>query len=177
MDLEGIIQIGAVVDSHGTKGDLKVLPLTDDPEIFHKLDQLILLLKNGEKKIYPLVGARGAKKFWLLKFAEITDMTTALLFKGAAIYTEEDNIRPLDEDEFFIHDLIDSKVYSTDDKYLGVITKYFEAGTQGVCEVQSEEDSFLFPTSQEVLVEVIPSEKVVINLIPELRDLNKPKTK
>jgi 16S rRNA processing protein RimM len=177
MDLEGIIQIGAVVTSHGVKGEMKVLPLTDDPDIFHELDQLILVQKSGERKSCTLVGARETKKFWLLKFAEIKDMTTALLFKGAAIYTEEDNIRPLDEDEFYIHDLMDTKVYSTEGKYLGVITNYFEAGSQVVCEVQAEEDSFLFPTSQEILVEVIPSEKVVINLVPELRDLNKPKSK
>ena len=177
MDLEGIIQIGAIVTSHGVKGEVKVMPLTDDPEIFYELEQLTLIQKNGAKKQVSLIDAREVKKYWLLKFDEIKDMTTALTYKGAGIFTGEENIRPLDEDEFYIHDLIDCKVYSTDNQYLGVITNYFDAGSQGVCEVKSDDDSFLFPTSDEILVEIIPSEKVVINLIPELRDLNKRKPK
>ncbi len=177
MDLEGIIQIGAIVTSHGVKGEVKVLPLTDDPEIFYELEQVTLIQKNGVKKQVSLINAREVKKYWLLKFDEIKDMNTALTYKGAGIYTDEDNVRPLASDEFYIHDLIGCRVYSTDNQYLGVIANYFDAGTQGVCEVKSDKESFLFPTSDEILVDIIPSEKIVINLIPELRDLNKRKPK
>lgn len=175
MDLTGIIQIGTVVNSHGNKGELKVFPLTDEPEIFYELDRLIII-QEGRRKDLNLVRARESRNGWLLEFSEITDMDGALQHKGAGIFTEEENLRPLDEDEFFIHDLIHAKVYSTDNQFLGTIVNYFEAGPQGVCEVASETDSFLFPTSNEVLVSLIPGEKVVINLIPDLRDLNKRKS-
>lgn len=172
MELEGIIQIGTVIKAHGIKGELKVLAQTDDPTIFLELDQLILIV-GGKRQEYTLIGARVDRKHWLLKLKEVTDMTAAQQLKGAALYTKEENVRPLAEDEFFIHDLMKAKVYSTSNQFLGTIVNYFEVGTQGVCEVKSENDSFLFPVSQEVLIDVIPSEKVVINLIPELRDLNK----
>jgi 16S rRNA processing protein RimM len=172
MDLDGIIQIGTVIKPHGIKGELKVLAQTNDPAIFLELDRLILI-QEGKRKMYTLAGAREDRKNWLLRLKEVTDMTAAQQLKGAALFTEEENVRPLAEDEFFIHDLIDAKVYSTTNQYLGVIVNYFEVGTQGICEVKTECDSFLFPTSHEVLIDVIPSDKVVINLIPELRDLNK----
>ena len=172
MDLEGIIQIGTIINSHGIKGELKVLPETDDLELIGDLKHLYLL-RQGERKRYVLEGVRPFKQYWLIKLRDIDDMTAAQLLKGSGIFTEEENVRPLAEDEFYIHDLINLKVYSTEGQYLGQIVNFFEAGTQGICEVQTEEDSFLFPTSAEVLVEIIPSEKAVINLVPELRNLNK----
>ncbi len=172
MDLEGIIQIGEIINSHGVKGEVKVIPLTDDQEIFSRVKQLILI--GNEKRVkYTIINARQVKNYWLIQFDEITDMTSAKMLKKYGIFVEEESIRPLADDEFFIHDLLNSKVYSTENQYLGVITDYFEAGPQGVCEVTLDGDSFLFPTSQEVLKEVIPPGKVIIHLIPDLREINK----
>ncbi len=172
MDLEGIIQIGKIVNSHGIKGEVKVIPLTEDLEIFENADQLIVLEKNQQKN-FKVIRARQIKKNWLIQFAEIQDMTSAQQLKGQGIFIEEKSVKPLDEDEFFIHDLLESKVYSTDGQYLGIITHYFEAGPQGVCEVTHEDETFMFPTSHEVLKEVIPSDRVIIHLLPGLREVNK----
>jgi 16S rRNA processing protein RimM len=176
MSLSGIIQVGLIVNSHGLKGEMKVLPQTDDPEIFHRLEELICLQGN-ERTIRPLTAAREAKNHWLIKLEGVKDIDAAKLLKGEALYTTEDQIRPLGEDEFFIHDLINAKVYSTDDCYLGTIFNYFEAGSQGVCEVQSEAGDFLFPASQEVMKEIKPNGDVIIQLIPELITLNRKKAK
>lgn len=173
---EGIRQIAAIINSHGIKGEVKVLPLTDDVDLFLELDELITL-RNSEREYLTLIGARKVKNQWLLKFEQINDIDEALRFKGLPLYTEESNLKPLEDDEFFIDDLLQAKVYSEDNQYLGTIVNYFEAGPQGVCEVESEDDTFLFPTSAEILKEVIPPDRVVIHLVPELRDLNKKKVK
>ncbi len=173
---EGIRQIAAVINTHGVKGELKVIPLTNDPEIFLRLDELIIL-KEDRREIYSLVRAREAKNHWLLKFDQIDDISEAIDLKGQALYTEESNLRPLDEEEFFVDDLINSRVYSLDDRYLGTIVNYFEAGPQGICEVKTESSTFLFPTSAEILKKIIPPDKVVINLVPGLEDLNKKSSK
>ncbi len=170
MDLEGIIQIGQIVNSHGIKGEVKVIPLTEDLEIVENVDQLIIFESNQQKNL-KVKKVRQVKKHWLILFAEVQDMTSALQLKGRGIFIEEDKVKPLDEDEFYIHDLLGSKVYSTDNKYLGIITHYFEAGPQGVCEVTLGDETFMFPTSHEVLKEVIPSDKVIIHLLPGLREL------
>ncbi|MCP4750568.1 MAG: 16S rRNA processing protein RimM [Proteobacteria bacterium] len=171
MDREGITQIGEIINSHGIKGELKVVPTTGDPEMFLELDRLILL-ENDRRSEVSIVNARPAKNCWLIRLAEIGDMSSAKKLKGCGLYVEDEKLRPLDEDEVFIHDLMDAKVYSTDNQYLGIITHYFEAGPQGVCEVTLDGESFLFPATREVLREVAPPDKVVIHLLPELRDLN-----
>ena len=175
MDTEGIIQIGIIINTHGVRGELKFISQTDDPELLFGLEELIIA--NGDQRLrYPIVKIRETQKHWLLKLEGIDSMEKAAQLKGQGIFTEESSVKPLAEDEFFIHDLIDAKVYSTDNQFLGTIKNYFEVGAQGVCEVQADDGDFLFPTSAEVLQEVVPSQKVVIQLIPELIDLNK-KTK
>lgn len=172
MDFTGITQIAVIINSHGLKGELKISPLTDDPEIFQQ-DTLIILNNDNQPQAYSVIKARPFKKyFWLIQFNEIQDIDTARNMKGKGIYLEDEKLRPLEEDEFFIHDLIKAEVYSTDNQYLGIITNYFEAGTQGVCEVNYNKEKFLFPVTNEVLKEIIPAEEVIINLLPELRDLN-----
>jgi len=172
MDSVDLTQIGTIINSHGIKGEVKVMPITEDVELIYRLDQLIID-EGGQQQLFNVLRARSAKNYWLIQFDEVRDMDAAKKLKGASVRVNDGELRPLEKDEFFIHDLISAKVYSTEDEYLGVITGFFEAGNQGVCEVTDENGMFLFPASQEVLKEIVPGEKVIINLLPGLRDLNR----
>jgi len=148
------------------------MPATADVNLIKRVDRLII--DEGERQHqFTVLRARPANTCWLIQFEEVCDIDAAKKLKGAGVWVDDCKLKPLDEDEFFIHDLIDAKVYSTKDEYLGVITGFFEAGNQGICEVTSEQGMFLFPASQEVLKEIMPGEKVIINLIPGLLDLNR----
>jgi 16S rRNA processing protein RimM len=172
MSAEGYTQIGTIINSHGIKGEVKVLPSTEDLDLFLDLEQLSI--DDGEsQRAFTVLRSRSVKNYWLIQFDEIQDMDAAKSLKGAGVYVEDDCLRPLDEDEFFIHDLVGTKVFSTEDQYLGVVTGFFEAGNQGVFEVKDDDGMFLFPASREVLKEIDPGQKVIINLLPGLVDLNR----
>ncbi len=96
MDLEGIIQIGQIVNSHGIKGEVKVIPLTEDLEIVENVDQLIIFESNQQKNL-KVKKVRQVKKHWLILFAEVQDMTSALQLKGRGVFIEEDKVKPLME--------------------------------------------------------------------------------
>jgi len=171
-NLEGIRQIGEIINSHGNKGELKIVPMTADEEIFLRSQSFILLV-NDQRQSVNIVNARLAKNHWILQFAEIEDIESAKKLKKIGVYAYEDQLHPLAEDEFFIDDLLNAKVYSTENEFLGTITNYFDAGPQVVCEVTDDDESFLFPATQEVLKTIVPAEKVIIQLIPGLRELNR----
>lgn len=172
MDSAGYTQIGIITNSHGIKGEVKVLPSTEDVDLFSELDELIVD-EGGRQNQFRVLRARPAKNYWLIQFDEVRDMDAAKMLKGAAVCVDDSKLRPLAEDEFFIHDLVGAKVFSTENDYLGVITGFFEAGPQSVFEVTDERGTFLFPGSQEVLKDIVPGEKVIINLLPGLVDLNR----
>ncbi len=172
MNLEGIRQVGTIFNSHGIKGEVKVASLTSYPEIFHDVKRVILI--EGEERVaYPLAKARAAKDHWLFKLDGIESLDQAKMLKNSAIFVEECELKPLAEDEFRISDLLRAEVYSTEDEYLGIITDYFENGEHGICEVRDRDGSFLFPTTKEVLKEVGSEKRVVIRLLPNLKELNR----
>lgn len=170
-NLKGIRQIGTIFNSHGIKGEVKVASLTSYPEIFYDLEE-VLLIKEGKRAVYPLARVNVTKDHWLFKLDGIEDLEEAKRIKNSAIYVEEEKLKPLAEDEFRISDLLQAKVFSTENEYLGVVTNYFENGEHGICEVWNEIGGFLFPTTKEVLKEIVPEERVIIHLLPDLRELN-----
>lgn len=158
---EDLSQIGKIVNTHGIKGELKVIPLTSHVNAYLNLDT-IYLLENDFPKAYSLKHIRKVKNYWLYQLESFTNINQVLHLKGKTVYLEDQLLVPLQEGEFFIHDLIDAKVYNTKKEYLGVITNYFETGANGVCEVSSKKGDFLFPTTQEVLLEIHPEKKIVV---------------
>ncbi len=173
MDFEGISSIGKITRSHGVRGEVKVVLDTEHPEIFSNLDCCHLIYKNNKKTV-RFESARPANKFWLFKFKGIEDRNSADELRDYDIFVDEELLPPLEEGEFFIHDLINSSVYSIEDEYLGKVIDYFENGEQGVCEVKGEHGNFLFPITDEIFKEIrVPEKKIIIQLIPGLTDLNR----
>lgn len=172
MNLNNIRQVGRIFNSHGVKGEVKVAPYTSYPEIFENLDQ-VTLIRRSTKEIYTVLKARPVKDHWLFLLEGIDDMDKAKSMKDFDIYVSEEEILPLEEDEFLISDLMDAKVYSTDNEYLGTIFNYFDNGEHGICEVKKDNDKiFLFPTSKEVLINIEANTKVIINVLPEMLEIN-----
>ena len=170
MNLDGIRQIGKIINTHGLKGDLKIELMTDDHDLFRELKKIIIL-DNKKRKEIAIAESRPFKTFWLFKLEGVNDLNQAEIFKGKEIFIEESKLRPLDEDEFYIDDLMGSEVFSTKNELLGKITDYFLAGEQGVCEVSKDGSSFLFPATKEVLKKIdTDQKKVQIELLEGLRD-------
>ena len=59
------IEAGKIVTTHGIKGEVKLYPLCDDPEMFLDIDTIYLDAK-GTKPV-ELTGVRFAKNIPLLK--------------------------------------------------------------------------------------------------------------
>jgi 16S rRNA processing protein RimM len=173
MNLQGLIQIGRIINSHGIRGEVKVVPFSDDVAVFNDLPSVTVIDDRGLRRGCSITAARPFKHLWLLQLSGIDDMEGAKNLKGAGIYIDEALVRPLADDEFFLHDLINARVYTLDDQYLGVLTDYFEVGEQGICEVTAANDVFLFPVTEEVLIKVEPGVRVIVDLPPGLRDLNR----
>ncbi|MDH5561523.1 MAG: ribosome maturation factor RimM [Deltaproteobacteria bacterium] len=168
MNLEGIRQIGRITNTHGLKGDLKIMPLSSEEGILQRIDH-ILIEQDGQPKSLKIKSAKPHKSLWLVRFLDYDEISQVENFKGKDIYLEESCLTPLEPDEYYIDDLIGAKVYSLTDEYLGVITDYFETAGQGVCEVEDEKRSFLFPATKEVLKDFDSEKKTVrINLLEGL---------
>ncbi|MGK0289469.1 MAG: 16S rRNA processing protein RimM [bacterium] len=177
MEFEGFYQLGGVITAHGIRGELRIKPLTNLIEEYLDLENLFLVV-DRELKEFSIEKIRlNGKGQWLIKLKGFNDRNYAESLKGVGVYVRDEDIVPLEDDEYFIHELIGATVYDTNDEELGKIVNYFETAASGICEVETkDQEIFLFPATHEVLIDVLPEEqKVIINPLPGLVELNRKK--
>ena len=64
--MDDLLQVGAITQTHGIRGEVKVFPTTDDPKRFRKLKDVIL--DTGKEKItLDIEGVKFFKQFVILK--------------------------------------------------------------------------------------------------------------
>ena len=97
--MEDYFVIGDVVNTQGIKGEVRVIPCTDDESRFELLDS-VFLEQRGKMTEYYIENVRYHKQFVLLKFEGVDDMTTAEKLKGATVKIPPEDALPLEEGEY-----------------------------------------------------------------------------
>jgi len=166
----GLSQVAQVIGVHGIKGELKCRPLTTEEDIFQRVNQVWLGTEDAPRAI---LASRMHQANWLLLLEGIQTRTDAEAVKGKGIFLPEEMLRPLGEDEFFIHSLLGCQVKDLHGHELGKVVGYMENGPQVLFEVQGQGHSFFFPAVKEIL-QVVDEKSgwVVIDPPPGLVDLN-----
>lgn len=164
------IKVGKIVNTHGVKGSVKCIPMTDDLERFEEL-KYVYTEKDDIKRIISDVWFQKGMVY--LKLENIDDMNTAETFKDTYISILEDQLRVLPQDSYYLFDLEGMDVYSTDDDYIGKISDVFQTGANDVYEVKNNNKSYLIPAIKDVVKLVnVQDKKMIINVIEGLLEWN-----
>ena len=135
--MEQLLQVGVISSTHGIRGEVKVFPTTDDPDRFRKLKQVILDT-GREQKSLEIEGVKFFKQFVILKFKGIDNINDIEMYKQRELWIPREEGQDLEEDEYYIADLIGMKVYTEDESYLGVLKDVLATGANDVYEVKME---------------------------------------
>ncbi|HOJ63801.1 MAG TPA: ribosome maturation factor RimM [Spirochaetota bacterium] len=120
------LKIGFIRKTHGIKGELKVLPLTDNIKRFKKLKEIFVFI-NGDYKKEEIEKVSFANEFILLKLKNYNDIDSVIPFKGCYIYIDRKDAEPLQEWEFFTQDLIGC-IVAYNGKNIGKVIDVFNVG-------------------------------------------------
>lgn len=161
------LEVGKIINTHGIKGELKVVPLTDYPERFEELDKIYIDYKN-ELTRFDIEQVKYLKNTVLLKLKGIDDMTQAEKYKNCLIKIDRTNARKLPEGSFFICDLTGLDVRTMDGKPLGKLSSVFQTGSNDVFVVNGEDNrEVLIPALKSVVKKVDLKEGVILVELPE----------
>ena len=167
-NMENVIVIGKIVAPHGVRGDIRILPLTDNPEQFLKL--AYLLLPSGDK--LTLERARFHKNMVLISAAEIKSMDAAEALRGKEVSIYRKDLPKIGANRFYVSDLIGLPVYDETGKQLGVFKDALPTGKVDAYVIAT-------PDGKEILVAAIadnikeiniPEKKIIVHL-PEWEEV------
>lgn len=169
--MENLLEIGKIVNTHGLRGEVKVVPWTDSPDDFCDVSIVYIKNKNEYKKL-TIDGVKFQKNNVIVKFEEYNDINEILPFKNAVLYACRDDLGELPEGVYYIVDLIGLKVYTEDNEYIGEIADVFNAGASDIYDVKREgKKNLLLPVIDEVVKSVdIENGRVTVNVMEGLDD-------
>lgn len=169
--MEDLLQVGAITQTHGLRGEVKVFPTTDDAKRFKKLKEVILDT-GKEKMVLEIEGVKFFKQFVILKFKGFDDINDIERYKGKSLYVTRENAVKLKKDEYFIADLIGIKVYDENEEYLGVLKDVIVTGANDVYDVTLEDGrSLLLPAIKQCVLEVdMEQHKMMVHVLEGLLD-------
>ncbi len=163
--------IGQVVNTQGVRGEIKVIPYTDEPRRFSKLKEIVIYLNNNFYN-YKIENVRYHKQFIILKLNGIDTMDLAHSLRGGVIKIPENLALPLGTDEYYIRDIYDLTVVTEDGENLGIIKDIIETGSNDVYVVKKENTKdLLIPAIKQCILNIdINSKTMTVKLLNGLRD-------
>ncbi|WP_033166399.1 ribosome maturation factor RimM [Clostridium sp. KNHs205] len=167
--MEDYLRVGVISSTHGIKGEVKVFPTTDDMERFKQLKQVFLDTKKEYKEL-EIAGVKFFKQWAILKFKGIDNINDIEKYKGCDLLVTRENAVKLQENEFFICDILDSVVVTEEGEELGVLTDVLSTGANDVYVVTTKEKKeILLPSIKECIIDVdVENKKILVHLMPGL---------
>lgn len=142
--VESLITVGRIVQSRGIRGEVVVYPLSDDPERFRDFHRTVAVGKDGTLVPYEILGvdvrSRHGRKEVLLRLDGVSSREDSDALKGVTLCVEQEDL-VLDEDEYFLFDLVGVKVETVDGVFIGSIAEVRRMPAQDIFVVEREAQS------------------------------------
>lgn len=159
------IQIGKISSIHGVKGEVKVVPLTDDIKRF---DELKSVLIGIDKEKYDIFKVNYSKNQVIIKFKNIDCVKDAekLLGKFLSINIKD---AKKEKNAYFLFEIIGLEAFDTKGNKIGKISNVLQSGRNDIYVVKDGEKENLIPAIKEFVKKIdLKENKIIIDPIEGL---------
>jgi 16S rRNA processing protein RimM len=141
-----LLESGQIVNTHGIRGEVKIVPWADSPEFLCQFSTLYI--DGAPRKVRS---ARVHKGSVIALLDGVSDVNDAMLLKNKVVSISRDDAR-LPEGSFFLADIIGLDVVDESGAKLGVLADILSPSVQKVYVVKGDRD-ILIPAVPEFILE------------------------
>ena len=169
------IAVGVIRKAHGVRGEASIEPWTDSAERFQELEW-VTLVSPDESSIREVriesVRLHGERA--LLKFEGVETPEEVQKLHNWTVEIPEDQARALEEDEYFLHDLVGLTLIDAQGKERGVVTDIYEGGGGMLLNVKRADGrEFEMPFAAQLCTDIdLERKRMVVDLPEGLDDLD-----
>ena len=163
-------RIGQIVNTQGLTGEVRVYPYVDDINRFDELENFYLDKNFNQEFEVERVRYKGNMVIMKIKGVDSVEMAERLKTKN--LYVSRENSVDLDEDEFFIADLIGLDVFTVAGEKVGTLKDVLQYSANDVYVVKGDNDKeYLIPSTLKFVPEInIEEKKMIIDPIKGMLD-------
>lgn len=156
------LRIGLVVKPQGIKGELKIMPTTDNPNRFKGLKQVYV--EQGKEHVARSVSSVSVRNdSVVLTIAGIETREAAEAMRGKYLCVDRQNAVKLPEGRYFVVDLIGCAVEDTNGISLGKLYDVIETGANDVYAIKGQR-SLMVPALKKLIKSVdIANKRMVLD--------------
>ena len=143
------LEAGKIVTTHGIRGEVKIMPYTDTPELLAEFDRLFIGKDRNELIIEH---SRVFKNMVIAKIEGVDTPEDAEKLRNKMLFMHRDDLE-LDDDTYFIQDLIGMEVRDADSGFVyGKIDDVMQTGANDVYVIKGSDREYLVPAIADVIV-------------------------
>lgn len=162
--------VGKIVNTHGIRGELRVVPITDFASERFQAGSKLVIEKGGQYIPVTVEQARPHKGMELIKFAEYDNINDVQNFRDCYLSVAAEQMKPLEDGRYYYHQIIGLTVVTVDGRELGKIKEIMAPGANDVWVVDRPgQDDLLLPAIKDVIKQVdLDQQRVIVELMEGL---------
>ncbi len=163
------LNVGKIVNTHGIRGEVRVISQTDFPEERYQKGAKLVLFREGKEPLeLTVAGHRKHKNFDLLTFEGYPNINDVEPLRDGILKVSMEDLSELEENEFYYHEIIGLTVVEADGTVIGKIKEILSPGANDVWVVQRKgQKDALIPYIESVVKHIDLANEVVTVEIPE----------
>ncbi len=161
--------VGKIVNTQGLKGEVRVISMTDFPEKRYQKGQILYLFLDRKAPIpLTITSHRTHKNFDILTFKDHATINMVEKYRDGILKVAAEDLTPLDEHEYYYHEIIGLTVKEISGNTLGIITEILSPGANDVWVVEGKNKKIMYlPYIESVVKKIDLTAKEVYAEIPE----------
>lgn len=165
--------VGRIVNTHGIRGEVRVLSTTDfEEERFVVGNKLAAFKKDDKKPTWVTIESmRRHKNFILLTFEGMHNINLVEPFKEGMLKVTKDQMSDdlLAENEYFFHEIIGCSIVSEEGETIGAVVDILQTGANDVWVVKGAKKEHYIPYIEDIVKEIdVDEKKIVIHVMEGL---------
>jgi 16S rRNA processing protein RimM len=163
------LNVGKIVNTHGIRGEVRVISKTDFPELRYQKGKKLTLFRQGKEPLeLTIANHRKHKNFDLLTFEGYPNINDVEPFRDGILKVSEEDLTDLEENEYYYYEIIGLNVIDENGELLGKIKEILSPGANDVWVVQRKgKKDALIPYIESVVKEIDLDANEVHVEIPE----------
>lgn len=156
-----LVLIGKIIGVFGIKGELKVYSESDFIETRYKKGAKVILKSRSTSIDATISSMRIHKKTILITINELYDINKVEHLVGYEVYANSSDDIELDDDEYYLDDLVGLEVYDENDTFVGTLKDFIEVPQGYIMEIKTKEKKLLIPFVDEHIIEILDDRIIV----------------
>ena len=157
--MEKYLEAGIIVNTHGTRGEVKIQPWADSAEF---LKDFRVLYIDG--KPYEQLSGKVHKNCLIAQFKGVSDVNEAMVLKNKIVSINKSDAK-LPKGAFFISDIIGASVVEESGNELGKLTDVLELPASNVYVVTGEREILIPAVPQFIIKTDVNAGVITVRLI------------